>query len=245
MDEEVLNNQTENQDVPAQNDTDSSPVESADVEQTQVPEADSEAEVTPDQETEVKEEQKPKRNAQSRIKQLIEENKQLKQQQNPFSDAMNQPIPDNLTEEQYRALVAGNTSTALEVQQLKRQMAFKEFESENETVLNQYPELNPESDSFDEELASTLADAYWEDYVVKDQNGNFVGTKRSLKEFTEKMIKPYRNAINRGAAQTTEALNQQASESPVTPESSKSSEPKPFESLSIEEMEAKLGIVRQ
>lgn len=232
MDEEIQQ--------PAENEVVETPdvTESPTVEETTEP-------VTEEVTEEVAEESQPKRNAESRIKQLLKENKELKrQQQNPFSEAMNQPIPENLSEEQYRALVADSTNTAIEVENLKRQMALDRFESDSELVLKDYPELNPDSESYDEELATTLADAYWESHVVKDANGNFVRINKSLKDFTSQMIKPYRNALNKGAVRTSEALQQQASESPVTPESSKSSDSKAFEDLSIAEMEARLGIVR-
>lgn len=191
---------------------------------------------------------KPKRGAESRIRELVSEKKQLEAERNQYAELLQQsqqmPIPENLSEEQYRALATDANYATLKVQELERKMAQKDFSTEVDLVEQTYPELNPKSDKYDEKLAESMAKAYESGFVVKDRNGNFAGTKMSLKEFTDMMIQPYREALVKGAAQTSEALSQQASEAVVTPESSQTSEPKAFEDLSIKEMEAKLGVVR-
>lgn len=236
MDEEIQ--QAENLDVQETNVTESPAVE----EQPEVQQEAQEVVEEPAQET------KPRNGAQSRIKELVSKTKQLEAERNQYADllqqANNTQVPENLSEDEFRALQASATYAASEVQQLKRQMAQKDFSNEVDLIEQTYPELNPNSDSYNEKLAETLATAYEEGFIVKDSQGNFVGTRKSLKEFTESMVAPYRDAINKGAAQTGEAINRQVAEAVVTPQTSTTSEPKPFAELSIKEMEAKLGVVR-
>lgn len=197
---------------------------------------------------EVQEQPKPRNNAPSRIKQLLGEKKQLEAERDQFAEMLQQQaqvqVPDNLTEDQYRALTADASYAALEVQNLKRQLAYKDFANEVDIVEKEYPELNPESDNYNEDLAKALSTAYEEGYMVKDNNGRFVSTKKSLKDFTSQMIKAYRTAEVKGATKTQEALAKQASEAVVTSQNNSSSETTDFKDLSIEEMEKKLGVVR-
>ena len=235
MDEEIQ--QAENIDVQETDVTESPAVE-------EQPEA-QQAEPVVEEPTE---EPKARNGAQSRIKELVSKTKQLEAERNQYADllqqANNSQVPENLSEDEYRALQASATYAATEVQQLKRQMAQDKFSNEVDLVEQTFPELNPNSEQYNEKLADTLAKAYEEAYLLTDQSGQFVGTKKSLKDFTEAMITPYRDAMTRGAVQTGEALDRQAAEAVVTPQTSTSSEPKPFADLSIKEMEARLGTVR-
>lgn len=195
------------------------------------------------------EEPKPRNNAQSRIRELVNEKKQVEAERNQYAEllqqANNQPIPDNLSEDEFRALQASATYAATEVQQLKRELAVERFEKEVDAVEAKFPELNPNSDQYNEKLADALSKQYAEGFIEKDRNGNFIRTRKSLEAFTSEMIDAYRDAMTKGATQTKEVLQQQAAEAAVTPQTNSQSEPKAFENLSIKEMEAQLGFHKQ
>lgn len=113
-----------------------------------------------------------------------------------------------------------------------------------DNVVSSVPELNPESDKYNPALEEIIASTYNDGYVVKDQRGNFVGTKKSFKEFAQAHVNAFREAETRGATHGQQVTRQQQSEAAVTPQSTtNSSGPKDFKDLSISEMEAKLGIV--
>lgn len=235
MDEEQVQTQAENEDVKADV-TESPAVEET---TTDVPEEVSE------ESKETPEEPKPKNNAQNRLKEVLGERKQLRNENENLRSLLERSsqvsVPDNISEEDYRALVASATMTAADVQQLKQQIEVERFVNEVEAVEREYPELNPDSDQYNEELALQLSAAYEEGFVNKDRNGNFIGAKKSIREFTASMIKPYRDALARGATQAGAALEAQAGEAVVTPQKSSTSAPKAFKDKSIAEMEKQLG----
>lgn len=226
-----------NTDVQASDVTESPAVEATDVQ-----------DVAPVVEDTTQEEPKARNNAQSRLREVLGDKKQLKAENEQLRQMLEQqaqmPVPDNLTEDQYRALATDAQYAAVEVQNLKRQLAYKDFNNEIDLVEQKFPELNPESDSYNPKLAETLSEVYNEGFIVRDQNGNFVATKKSLNDFTKSVIDAYRTAEVKGAAKTQEALAKQAAEAVVTPDSTKTSDTKDFSELSIEEMEKKLGTLR-
>lgn len=210
-----------------------------------------EAEAAPAEAPEVeepKDEPKPRNNASSRIRELVSKTKQLEAERNQYAEMLQNnaqmPVPENLSEDQYRALAADANYATVRVQDLERRLAYKDFTSEVDVVEQKYPELNPESDGYNSKLAEALAKTYEEGFIVKDKNGRFVSQKKSLSDFTKEMLDAYRTAEIKGATKTQEALAQQAAESVVTPQSTNNSETKAFKDLSIEEMEKQLGVVR-
>lgn len=214
-----------------------------------VPAPDAEAEAPSKEEPKVEEEVKPRNNAQSRIKELVNEKKQLAAERDQYADLLQQgnqmQVPDNLTEEQYRALATDANYAAVKVQELERKLALKDFTTEVDSVELKYPELNPESDQYNESLAKALSGAYEKGFIEVDSKGHFIGTKKSLEEFTEEMIAPYRDAMTKGAARSKEVLDRQAGEAAVTPQTTTSSGTTDFAAKSITEMEAEIGFHKQ
>ncbi len=236
MDEEQVQDQALNQDV------------QADVTESPSVEAEAAPAEAPQVQEELKAEPKPRNNASSRIRELVDEKKQLAAERDNYAQllqqAQNMQIPDNISEDQLRALQVDAGYATAKVQELERKLAFQEFTKEVDSVEQQYSELNPESEDYNEPLAKALSEAYEEGFVVKDQNGRFVGTKKSLKDFTSQMLEAYRTAATKEVARTKAAIDRQVAEAAVTPQSTnQSNEAKPFESLSIKEMEERLGIV--
>lgn len=106
--------------------------------------------------------------------------------------------------------------------------------SEALEAINKYPELNPESDSFDAELSEVVSKA-----TLAQVTAN---PTASVKEFVGSLMKPYRRSIEKQAAGQKETIAKQVSEQAMRPTQVQEQE-KPFSELSIQEMEKKLGVV--
>jgi len=236
MDEEIQ--QAENIDVPAD------VTESPTVEVTEAP-AEAPAESADEQ---PQEQPKARNNSQSRIKELLGKTKQLEAQNNEYAEMLQRSsqmqVPDNLSEDQYRALATDASYAAVKVQDLERRLAFKDYSTEVDTVEQKYALINPDSDEYVPEIAEALANTYDKGFIERDANGKFVRQKMSLDEFTKQFIGAFEKAQSKSTAKTSEAIARQAAESVVTPDSTNNSETKAFKDLSIDEMEAKLGVVR-
>lgn len=99
-----------------------------------------------------------------------------------------------------------------------------------------YPELDPDSESYNEELSDTIAQAV-EAHVKADPYN------ASVKKFTDKLMKPYKGAIEKSVGQVTENLAKQVSETALRPTSIRKTE-KTANEKSIQELEAELGIIQ-
>lgn len=105
---------------------------------------------------------------------------------------------------------------------------------EAEETIKSYPELDPDSDSFDEELSASVSEAGMA-YVRANPT-------QSLKKFVDGLMKPYRRSIENGVGEQREAIAKQVSEKALRPTQSPKGE-KPLESLTPEELEERLGRV--
>ena len=117
----------------------------------------------------------------------------------------------------------------------KQSEAVTRINNEANEVLKIHPELDPESESFDQELSESVTEAT-EAYV---RNNPY---SASVKNFVAKQMKPYQRAVAKEVGKVTENVAKQASETALRPTSVKSGGKK-FEEKTLEEMEKELGIV--
>jgi hypothetical protein len=101
--------------------------------------------------------------------------------------------------------------------------------------LSKHPELDPNSDDFDQELSDTLTEAA-EAYVRSNP-------QKSLSDFVDKQMKLHNRAVRREEKAEEKEIAKQSSQSAHRPSTAKA-EDKKFEDLSIEEMESRLGYAR-
>lgn len=238
MEDEQIQDQSQDESVnntPVQDDAASTPAEA--------PEAQGQEEAVQEQ-PKTEAEPKKKNNAQSRIKELLGENKAKDNQiQELMQRAGQLDVPDELTADQYRAMQFSGQLAQADVQQLRRELAYKDFTGEMNEVVNTVPELNPDSDSYNPDLEAVIAENYADGFIVKDQYG-FVGTRKPFKEFALQQVKVFRNAQTKGATASKEVLDRQASEQAITSTGGSSKAPRDTSDKSIAELEKELGIFR-
>jgi hypothetical protein len=113
--------------------------------------------------------------------------------------------------------------------------AMTRINNEASATLKTYPELDPDSESFDKELSSSVTEAV-EAHVRANPY------QASVKKFVAKLMKPYKRAVAKESAKVTENVARQASETALRPTQVKGGDKK-FEELTTAEMEEKLGVV--
>lgn len=106
--------------------------------------------------------------------------------------------------------------------------------NESVEVIGSYPELNPDSDAFNEKLSQSVSKATLA-YVQANPTA-------SVKDFVRDYMEPYRDAVEKQSVGQREALAKQASGRAMRPTQVQDQE-KPFSELSLDEMEKKLGVV--
>ena len=109
--------------------------------------------------------------------------------------------------------------------------------NEAQQVLRLYPELDPESDSFDKELSESVTEATLA-YVKSEPY------TASPKKFVDKMMKPYRRAVTKEVGKASENIARQVSQAAQRPTSVSTGGKKSDNELSIKELEDKYGIVQ-
>lgn len=107
---------------------------------------------------------------------------------------------------------------------------------ESVEALKTYPELDPDSDSFNRDLSDSVSAAV-EAHIKAEPY------KASVKNFVDKLMKPYKGAITKEVGKVTKTLAKQASQSAVKPTSVRKGE-KSAEDKSISELEKDLGVVQ-
>lgn len=231
-------------------DTESSPVEEQTTEAEQQVE---EVQETQEQSSETQEASEDttdegssrKRNAQSRIRELLEENKRLQgqqptqSQQSPqtgkFSDLVKgktEVTPEDLDRlaEQYVAQTA-NTLVDLRLSPIEQKLKMQELQGDISQVQTKYEELNPESDNYNPNLDKRIAEMY-------RRNGAGV----PLSQFVQEQMDLVNEVATKKTVQTQETLQQQQDDAALRPGTPR--QETKFEDLSEKEMEEKLGIVR-
>jgi len=113
--------------------------------------------------------------------------------------------------------------------------AINRINSESSEVVGKYPELNPDSESFNKDLSDIVTEAT-EAYVKASPY------TASVKTFVSKLMKASQGAVAREVGQATENIAKQVSQAALRPTSIRKPE-KAAAEKSIAELEAELGIV--
>lgn len=113
--------------------------------------------------------------------------------------------------------------------------AINRIRTETSQVVALYPELDPDSDSFDKELSDSVTEAT--DAYIKSNPYS-----ASPKTFVEKMMRPYKRAVTRQVGQESENIARQVSQTAQRPTAISTSGKKPDSEKTIAELEAELGI---
>lgn len=141
---------------------------------------------------------------------------------------------EEISPEQYQQHVV-QTANALVDLKLKQRDNAVRIKGELGDAMTEYAELNPKAkDGFDPELSNAITGAVGA-YIKANPTGN-------VKKYIDGLMKPYQKAIARGVTKQQETVAKQVSETALRPTQHKPVEKK-FQSLSIDEMEAKLGKV--
>jgi len=147
-------------------------------------------------------------------------------------------IDPQVLEERLKARDEANfkrTQALIELQSA-RERNFERINKEAQSAVKKYPELDPDSEQFDKDLSDTITEAT-EAYVKANPLG-------SVKTFVDRLIKPYKRSIDQAVGEQKEVLTKQASQGALRPTQVPKGE-KPFEELSLKEMEERLGGIRR
>lgn len=249
MDENT--DQAENIDAVEDNSADTSPVDETNTSVDQETDGESEeqqVDATDTEATDSEAERKPTR-AEKRIRDLVEENKRLKEQsyQQPYADQSLQ-MPQYAPGEEIapERLQQDVVQTANAIASLQTQNQIQQFEARTnldrdvEVLPTKYPELDENSPTYNPVLEEKIEAAF---KARAFKNGQLDPTVR-LADVAQDFIDVARSAATKSSADIKNAVAKQADESAVRPTGSNKTE-RSFSDLSIEEMESKLGIVQQ
>jgi hypothetical protein len=206
-----------------------------------------EPEPTGEEEAEVSPKEEGRKTAQSRIRELNAKKKAAEEKVESLAEQVKkltsyrQPeefIPQNQASQEtdltYEELM--RRQDALIQLRLAQQENVHRVQTEAVEAIKSYPELDPDSDSFDSELSESVSQAVLAK-VQADPTASVTG-------FVGNLMKPYRRSLEKQAAGQKETLTKQVSEQAMRPTQVQEQE-KPFSELSIEEMEEKLGVVHR
>ena len=224
----------------------SSPEENQTTEETGVPE--------PDQQGEQPEEtgEAPKKGAQSRIRELNarakaaeERSQSLEQKIAELTGQVDQQTPQSgpyipqfepgaeYDSEQLKQEVL-KTADSIASLRVKQSEAISRIRTEASEILRKYPELDPETDVFDQELSDSVTDAV-EAHVKANPY------TASPKKFVDRMMKPYKRAVTKEVGKATENIARQVSAAATRPTSVTKRSGKADQEKSIAELESELG----
>lgn len=127
-------------------------------------------------------------------------------------------------------------ATAIADLKAKQNEAVSRIMTEATLVLTKYPELDPDSDSFDKELSESVTEATLAHVKANPYNA-------SPKKFVEKMMKPYQRAVTKEVGKVTENIAKQVSQTATRPTSVTTTGGKSYKEKSIRELEAELGFI--
>lgn len=118
----------------------------------------------------------------------------------------------------------------------KQTEALNRINSEAQKALAKYPELDPESDSFNKDLSDSITEAA-EGYIRSNPY------TASVEKYVDRLMKPFKGAVVKQVGEATENIAKQVSEAALRPTSIRKKE-KTAQEKSIAELEAELGIVQ-
>jgi hypothetical protein len=156
----------------------------------------------------------------------------------------NQPLVapgEEVTQEELQARVARRDQWLL--QQADNMARFREAQRDTYTRINNesletekaYPQLNPDSEQYDEELSNSIAEASLA-FVKTNPAG-------SLKKFVDGLMKPYQRSLDKSVASQQTEIAKQASQSAMRPNQVPSNTEKKVEEMNEKELEKRLGFV--
>lgn len=141
--------------------------------------------------------------------------------------------PGEISPEQYQQDVL-RTADSLVNLRIKQSEAVTKVNNDARDAVKDYPQLDPNSELFDEELSNSITEAT-EGYIAKNPfNAN-------VKQFVDKLMRPYTRAVNKEVGKQTENIAKQVSQTALRPTSVRQPE-KTAKEMSIEELEAQLGV---
>lgn len=118
----------------------------------------------------------------------------------------------------------------------KQREAITRVNNEAEKVVRLYPQLDPDSDQFDEELSDAV-------YEAIDNGLKANPFSVSPLKISQKLMKPYFKAIDKEVGKEKENIAKQVSQAALRPTSIRKQE-KPDAEKTIEELEQELGIAQ-
>lgn len=136
-----------------------------------------------------------------------------------------------ITERDQKLIRAAESRAELRSRQIE---AENRHRSETDIVMRDYPQLNPDSKEFDPELSDTISEAVEAHLRMNPYSA-------SVKKFTDKLMKPYKNAVDKEVGQATEKIAKQVTEAALRPTSVRKTE-KTAQDKTIAELEAELGV---
>lgn len=114
--------------------------------------------------------------------------------------------------------------------------AVTRINSEAHQAINEYPELDSDSESFDPELSETITEAT----IAYIKSNPYTA---SPKKFVDKLMRPYKRAVTKEVGKASENIARQVSQAALRPTGVSTSGKKDDKDLSVEELEQKYGVV--
>lgn len=118
----------------------------------------------------------------------------------------------------------------------KQNEAINRITSETQEVMRRYPELDPESVSFNKELSDAITEA-------TEAHVKGAPYTASVSKFVDKMMRPYKGAVSREVGDMTKSVAKQVSEAALRPTTVRAKERSAAEK-SLAELEAELGVLQ-
>jgi hypothetical protein len=209
-------------------------------------------------------EHKPERPAESRIRSLVSENKRLAEEnrnltsapiQAPQTQSLSSILegkesvsPEELDQIGKNFAAQSSTATAqLEVSLLRHEMAqekaVNQFENDANSIQTLYPQLDEKSSEYNPVLDRLITEQ-WEAQAIQVNPSNpkvkTLNPNIRLADVAKRYMEAVQSVVETTKANTAAVLDTQRSEAALTPNSEPATPEKPFEELSLKEMETKL-----
>jgi hypothetical protein len=117
---------------------------------------------------------------------------------------------------------------------MERDKHVRRVNEEAVQVMQLHPELDPDSEAFDQDLSDSITQAGLA-YVQQNPTA-------SLKDYVNKLMKPYKRSVTNRVGEIADTVTRQAAEKALRPASTPKGD-KRIEDMSEKELEDKLGIV--
>lgn len=149
----------------------------------------------------------------------------------PGEEVTQEELQRRVAERDQWLLQQANNMTRFEI---AKKETLDRVNRESNEAIKAYPQLDPDSDSFDDELSESVSQATLS-FVRTNPTG-------SVKKFVDGLMKPYMRSLDKSVASQQGEIVKQASQTAMRPNNIPATEKK-FEEMDIKEMEKKLGIV--